>query len=295
VAKNQQDSQPAATTAAAAAPARPKIGADWGEMVQSGAATLAKDWWEPEHAPNGEWFVWGGAAAEVALPPLPRGTRLELDVMPHRGQAPLEIVINGKKVRQIEGNTPRQRYWVGEEAVAADAKNRLVFSRVQGYVPSDRDLRPLAVQLFGVRAVGQGVVWAGTVAAEEERARSLVKATGVLDPEEFPEGRGVWTKPEAKLVLPAGPGKLTITMWAPRPKPPVLEVSVHGVKVAGPLEVGHDPIQVEIPVAPAQVAKGGVELDLKATPFCPAKEGISSDARELGVVLAHVRFVPARS
>ncbi len=295
MAKNPKDDLQPAPTATTATPVQPKVRVDWAEMVQSGVATLAKDWWEPEHAPNGEWFVWGGAAAEVNLPPLPRGTRLELDLMPHRGQAPLDIVLNGKKVRQLEGNTPRQRYWVGEEAVAADGRNRLVFARVQGYVPSDRDLRPLAVQLFGVRAVGQGVTWAGLVAAEEERARSLVKATGVLDPEEFPEGRGVWTKPEARLSLPAGPGKLTITMWAPRPKPPVLEVSVRGAKVAGPLEVGNDPIQVEIPVTATQVAKGGVELDLKATPFCPAKEGISSDARELGVVLAHVRFVPSKS
>lgn len=294
MAKNPKDDPQAAPTAAPAAPARPKVAVDWAEMVQAGIASLAKDWWEPEHAPSGEWFVWGGAAAEVSLPPLPRGTRLELDLMPHRGQAPLDIVLNGKKVRQLEGNTPRQRYWVSEEAIAADGKNRLVFSRVQGYVPSDRDLRPLAVQLFGVRAVGQGVTWAGVVAAEEERARSLVKATGVLDPEEFPEGRGVWTKPEAKLVVPAGPGKLTITMWAPRPKPPVLEIAVRGARVAGPLEVGHDPIQVDIPVTAAAVAKGAGELDLKATPFCPAKEGISSDARELGVVLAHVRFVPAK-
>jgi hypothetical protein len=295
VAKNQQDNPQVAAAAAAATPEQAKVGVDWGEMVQAGVATLAKDWWEPEHAPNGEWFVWGGAAAEVSLPSLPRGTRLELDLMPHRGQAPLEIVLNGKKVRQIEGNSLRQRYWVGEESIGADGKNRLVFARVQGYVPSDRDLRPLSVQLFGVRAVGPGVIWAGVVAAEEERARCFVKATGVLDPEEFPEGRGVWTKPEAKLALPAGPGKLTITMWAPRPKPPVLEISVRGAKVAGPLEVGHDPIQVDIPVTAALVAKGVVELDLKATPFCPAKEGISSDARELGVVLAHVRFVPSKS
>ena len=294
MAKNQQDSQKPAATAAGTAPARPKAAADWGELVQAGIAALAKDWWEPEHAPNGEWFVWGGAAAEVSLPALPRGTRLELDLMPHRGQAPLDIVLNGKKARQLEGNAPRQRYWLPEDAVAHDGKNRLAFARVQGYVPSDRDLRPLSVQLFGVRAVGQGVTWAGVVAAEEERARSLVKATGVLDPEEFPEGRGVWTKPVAKLAVPAGPGKLTITLWAPRPKPPVLEISVRGERVAGPLEVGHDPILVDIPVAAALVAKGGVELDLKATPFCPAKEGISSDARELGIVLSHVRFVPAR-
>lgn len=293
--KNQKNGSQTATTATTTAPKPPKVAADWGEMVQAGTASLAKDWWEPEHAPNGEWFVWGGAAAEIALPPLPHGTRLELDVMPHRGPAPIEIVLNGKKVRQLDGNAPRQCYWVSEEAVAANARNRLAFVRIQGYVPSNRDLRLLSVQLFGVRAIGQGSTWAGVIAAKEERARSLVTATGVLDPEEFPEGRGVWTKPEAKLFVPAGPGKLTITLWAPRPKPPVIEISVRGAKLAGPIEVGHDPMQVDIPLTAEHVAKGGVELDLKATPFCPAKEGISSDTRELGVVLAHVHFVPSKS
>jgi len=283
---------PESNPQAVAAP-RPAVANEWGELVQAGRASLARDWWEPERAPSGEWFVWGGAAAEVSLPPLPRGTRLELDVMPHRGQAPLEIVLNGKKVSQIEGNTPRKRYWVAEESVAADAKNTLVFSRAQGYVPSDRDLRPLAVQLFGVRSIGQGVAWAGALAAEEDRQRTMIKATGLLDPEKFPEGRGVWTKPNAKLFVPAGPGMLAVTLWAPRPKPPVLELFALGKSVAGPLEVGHDPVQVDVTVTPAMIAKGGVEIDLKATPFCPAKEGISADARELGVVLAHVRFTPS--
>ena len=277
-----------------AAPPRPQVASDWGELVQSGSASLAKDWWEPERAPNGEWFVWGGAAAEVTLPPLPRGTRLELDFMPHRGQAPLDVVCNGKKAVQVEGNAPRKRYWVSEELAAADGKGRLQFVRSQGYVPSDRDLRPLAVQLFGVRAIGQGVRWAGCLASEEERQRSLVKATGVLDAEVFPEGRGVWTKPQAKLFLPAGVGTLALTLWAPRPKPPVLEVTALGKALSPPIEVGHDPIVVEVAITAATVAKGGVELELKATPFCPAKEGGSSDTRELGVVLSQVRFTPAR-
>ena len=281
----EQNPQPAA------APRTPAAN-DWGELVESGSASLAKDWWEPERAPNGEWFVWGGAAAEVSLPPLPRGTRLEIDVMPHRGQAPLEVLLNGKKVTQIDGNTPRKRYWVAEELVASEARGRLQFARSQGYVPSDRDLRPLAVQLFGVRAIGQGVRWGGGLAAEEERQRTLIKATGVLDAEVFPEGRGVWTKPQAGVFVPAGVGTLTIRLWAPRPKPPVLEISVLGKVVAGPLEVGHDPIEVEVPVTAAMVAKGGVELALKATPFCPAKEGGSADTRELGVVLSHIRFTP---
>ena len=271
---------------------RPPAANEWGELVQAGSASLAKDWWEPERAPNGEWFVWGGAAAEVSLPPLPRGTRLEIDVMPHRGQAPLEVLLNGKKASQVDGNTPRKRYWVAEELVASEARGRLQFARSQGYVPSDRDLRPLAVQLFGVRSIGQAVRWAGGLASEEERQRTLIKATGVLDAEAFPEGRGVWTKPQAKVFLPAGPGVLTILLWAPRPKPPMLEISALGKVVAGPVEIGHDPTEIEVPVTAAMIAKGGVELDFKATPFCPAKEGGSSDTRELGVVLSLVRFTP---
>ena len=289
--KEQENAAPAAT---APVPSRPPDGKVWGELVQSGRATLAKGWWEPERAPSGEWFAWGGAAAEVVIPPMPRGTRLELDLMPHRGQAPLEIVLNGKKVRQIEGTAPRGRYWVGEELVGADADNRLTFVRAQGYVPSDRDSRRLSVQLFGVRAVGGGVEWAGGLASEEERQRVLVKATGVLDPEEFPEGRGAWTKPEARVVVPAGPGRLTLTLWAPRPKPPLLEILVRGKAVVEPFEVGHEPIQVDIAVDAAMVVEGGVELELKATPFCAAREGLSGDARELGVVLSHVRFTPTR-
>ena len=276
----------------AGAAQRQPVSDDWGDLVQSGSASLAKDWWEPERAPNGEWFVWGGAAAEVALPPLTRGTRLELDVMPHRGQAPLDVILNGKKVAQIDGNASRKRYWAGEELAAAEAKGRLQFARVQGYVPSDRDLRPLAVQLFGVRAVGQGAKWAGALASEEDRQRTLIKATGLLDAEVFPEGRGVWTKPQAKVFVPAGVGTLTILLWAPRPKPPLLEISVLGKAVTGPTEIGHDPMEIEVVVSAAMVAKGGVELDLKATPFCPAKEGGTSDTRELGVVLSHIRFSP---
>ena len=271
---------------------RPPAANEWGELVQAGSASLAKDWWEPERAPNGEWFVWGGAAAEVSLPPLPRGTRLEIDVMPHRGQAPLEVLLNGKKASQVDGNTPRKRYWVAEELVASEARGRLQFARSQGYVPSDRDLRPLAVQLFGVRSIGQAVRWAGGLASEEERQRTLIKATGVLDAEAFPEGRGVWTKPQAKVFLPAGPGVLTILLWAPRPTPAMREISALGKVGAGPGEIGHDPTEIEVPVTAAMIAKGGVELDFKATPFCPAKEGGSSDTRELGVVLSLVRFTP---
>lgn len=288
--KNPGNSQQQGTAGAVAVQI-PPIRRTWGDLVQEGIATLARDWWEPEMGPDGR-FVWGGAAAEVVMPTFPRGTRLELDLQPAQGAAPLEIVLNDTLVKEVEGMSGRQRFWLPEEALAAEGKNQLLFKRAQGYVPSNADLRPLAVQLFGVRTVGPGALWAGGIATEDERARSFVKASGLMDPEEFPEGPGVWTKPEAQLWLPVGPGSLTLTVWAPRPKAPVLELSARGKSLMTPMEIGPDPMSIELPISPAHIAKGGLDLDLRATPFCPAREGAGDDQRELGVVITHARFTP---
>jgi hypothetical protein len=267
-------------------------GAVWGELIQGGVASLAAGWWEPEVSPEGDWFAWGGAGAEISLPQFPRGTKLEVDLMPARGPASLTVELNGKKVREVKGTSHRDRLWVSEEFLNNDSMNALAFQRSQGYVPSAADLRPLAVQFFGLRAVGMGVAWSGMLTSEEERQRCFVRSSGLLDPEAFPQGPGVWTHPEAQLWAPAGPGTLTLRMWASRPQPPRLEILARGKSLITDLEVGHDPMEVDLPITAVHVAKGGVELELRATPFCPAREGLGDDARELGVVLSHARFVP---
>lgn len=263
------------------------------EMIQTGDAKLEKGWWQPERAPSGDWFVWGGAAAELVVPVLPPATRLEIDLAPRRGDSFLDVTLNGTGVARVEGHAPRRRYWTEEVRGETGKESRLAFLRPQGYPDPGRDSRALSVQLFGVRAVGPSVGWAAMLASEEDRHRALITATGLFGPEVFPEGRGVWTQPTAKMFLPAGAGTLTVTLWAPRPSPPLVEFDLGGKTVAGPTPVGHEPSQIEIAIAPSSAASGGIELGLKATPFCPAQEGDSTDTRQLGVVLGRVRFIPS--
>jgi hypothetical protein len=266
---------------------------EWGELVQEGTGLLERGWWEPELAAESDWFAWGGASAEIMLPPFLLGTKMELDFMPAKGPAPLEVAVNGKRVLQIDGAAIRKRYWLPEDLLVAAGKNTLSFTRAQGYVPSAADPRALGVQFFGVRVVGPGVAWAGRLASEEDRKRVWVRASGILGPEVFPSGHGAWTNPQARLWFPIGPGTLTLTVWAPRPKPPLVELVARDKRLLGPVEVGGDPATLQVQVGAAHVAKGGLDLELRATPFCPAKEGVSSDSRELGVVIAHARFIPA--
>jgi hypothetical protein len=264
----------------------------WGEMVQAGTAVLGTGWWEPEHVAGSDWFVWGGASAEIGLPACPPGTRMELDFMPAPGPAPLELSVNGAPGLSFTGTAVRNRYWLPAELLTSKGRNTLTFSRAQGYVPNAADPRALAVQFFGVRVVGPGVEWAGRLASDADRNRVQVRATGLLGPEDFPGGPGVWTNPQARLWFPAGPGTLTLTIWAPRPAP-LVELLTRGARLLGPVEVGAEPVALQVRILAGQLAQGGLDLELRATPFCPAKDGASGDTRELGVVIGHASFTPA--
>jgi hypothetical protein len=217
---------------------------------------------------------------------------MELDFMPAPGPAPVEIAVNGTRCLQVGGTVVRNRYWLPPELLLSTGRNTLTCTRAQGYMPGAADLRALAVQLFGVRVVGPGVAWAGRLASEADRSRVLVRATGMLGPEVFPSGPGAWTNPQARLWFPAGPGTLTLTVWAPRPTP-LVELVARGTRLLGPLEVGRVPVTLQVRLGAAHLTQDGLELELRATPFCPAKEGVSSDSRELGVVIAHASFTPA--
>jgi hypothetical protein len=260
-------------------------------MVQAGTAVLGAGWWPPERAAGGDWFVWGGSSAEISLPAFAPGTRMELDFMPASGPAPLELSANGAPGLSFKGTATRNRYWLPAELLRSTGQNTLTFTRAQGYVPNPADPRALAVQLFGVRVVGPGVAWAGRLASEADRNRVLVRATGILGPEAFPSGPGAWTSPQARLWLPAGPGTLTLTVWAPRPTP-LVELWARGTRLQTPVEVGPEPVALQVRLEAAQLSQGGLDLELRATPFCPARQGASSDTRELGIVISHVSFTP---
>jgi hypothetical protein len=268
---------------------------EWAELVAEGIAKFGSGWWEPESAPDEERFAWGGVSAEVNLPAFPRGSRLEIDAAPYPGPAPVELLANGKRVRKLDGDAGRERVWVAEDFLRSEGANVVTLTRSEGYIPGPRDPRKLAVQLFGVRVVGPKVPWAGWLASEEDRKRLWVRATGLLLPEEFTFGRGVWSQPEAQLWFPAGAGVLHLKLCAPRPSAPVLELLARGKALVAPAEVGPEPVVVDIPIGSEHVARGGLDLTMRATAFCPAREGLGNDTRELGVVLTHARFEPSAS
>ncbi len=117
------------------------------------AALPVRGWWLPEVAEGLGKFMWGGAEAELLLPPLPAGAALVLDFVPYRGPAPLDVVVNGTVALTVPGDAPRAAHVLGPGVLSAERTNRVVFRRAEGYVPGERDQRRLSVQLWGVTFV----------------------------------------------------------------------------------------------------------------------------------------------
>lgn len=255
-------------------------------------------WWMPEQLPSGERFMWGSADAELVLPPLPPQTRVEIDLRPAAGDAPLELEVNGRQVAALEGRAPRSRLWIEAGDLRTDQAQHLVLRRAEAYRPGGSDTRPLAVQLLGCRAVGPGVGWSGSLAEEPERNRLGAHIEGAYPAETFgAHGRACWLRPEAHLELPAGPGLLRLALWAPRPVPSQTSIRLAGRVLARP-DLGNQPVNVELHLDPAGPAGHGrvpVVLEIESVPYVPAEHSPSTDRRELGVVLQSASFTPEGS
>jgi hypothetical protein len=255
-----------------------------------------RGWYLPELA-AGRWFRWGAPGAELLLPPVPAGTAVTLEIRPAPGPTPLKISVNGSPAAEAaEGG--QRAVWLPPRVLSTRVANRIVFDRAQAYVPGDGDERALAVQLFLVKAVGPRVSWSGALDSESARAALGARAEGVFGPERFATGssteNGCWTQPSAALWLPAGEGRLRLVLLAARPTPPGTEVFVAGRRVAGPvrfLPSGFGSALVHL--SASDTAAGGVKLELRSRPYCPAKEGGGDDTRELGVVLVSAAFTSA--
>jgi len=117
---------------------------------------------------------------------------------------------------------------------------------------------------------------------EAPLARAGVVLEGLYAPETVGVAdrtvRGRWTGPEARLLVPVRPGRVILTVAAPRPGAPRLGVSWAGARreleVAGVVEVA-----LEVPAA-ALGTDHAVLIELHAEPFHP-----EHDSRELGVFL----------
>jgi hypothetical protein len=112
-----------------------------------------RGWWLPEVAEGLGKFMWGGAEAELLVPPLPAGELLAIDLVPYPGPEPLEVVVNGIVALTVPGSAPRAAYPLEARFFANERTNRVVFHRAEAYVPSTSDRRLLSVQLWGLSFV----------------------------------------------------------------------------------------------------------------------------------------------
>lgn len=265
--------------------------------VVEGAIVPVRDWWPAERS-GAEAFMWGGAQAELLLPPLALDAPLALDLLPARGDAPLAVRLNDADVAVIPGDAPRLSLPLNQAMFSASAANRLVVQRERGYPPGGGDSRPLAVRLFGLTPLGDDAFVAARdrmtalLAAADPAHHPNFPTTGFYRPESFPRGRGAWTQPLATLDLPLASGVLTLTLWAPRPGPVDLHVRIDGEPVAGPLTIGRDPQDVSLVLTNTSERDGPFRVALHSRAYRPAGAS-SGDTRELGVVVASAQFTPA--
>lgn len=249
-------------------------------------------WWPREQMPHGRSFVWGTPGAELALPPIAAGAEVGIVLRPAPGPDPLIVSFDGENVATIDGRSDEQRLWLQPSLTATGRVSDLVFERLRGYSPGDRDPRPLAVQLFEIRALSQGVPWRSAVSRSWQREAMRIEVDGAYDAEHFPGvGEGMWLSPRALVRLPATPGRLHFRMWAPRPTRARTVIRFAGRHAAGPLDIGPFPADYELDVLPGDEVSGLLEVEIRSDIYRPAEDGLV-DSRELGVVISDIAFEP---
>jgi len=252
------------------------------------------EWWPMEAEPGGLSFMWGGRSCDLLLPPLPDPTEVEIAFRPAPADAPLEVEWNGERLAEVDVDEGRFRIRIDSARVRGDDMNSVSFRRTAGYRPGDGDNRELAVQLFEVRAVAPNLPWSGSLVGAKDRDRLGVRLTGHHPPEDFgASGAGVWLEPAAAIEIPAGPGRLMLEIWGPRPLPPDTVIRIGGSDVVGPFDLASIPQEVVLPIAEQHLHEGVVKLEFESVPYSPATAGHGDDDRQLGVVVSGIRFEPA--
>jgi hypothetical protein len=249
-------------------------------------------WWPVEMLPGGRTFMWGAADARLLMPPMPDGAEIWVVFRPAEGPDPLLVEFDRREVAKVTGSSEEHRLRFTIAPSEAGKVTELRFARDRGYAPGNDDSRPLAVQLFELRASDPSLPWAARVAHPWQRRTLNIELKGAYQPEDFAGfGAAVWLGPQASLVVPAREGRLMLRLWAPRPTPPRTVVMVGGRRAAGPLELGSLPTEVAIQVQTEDITAGSVEIQLLSESYVPSQHG-RNDSRELGIVLSVVGFEP---
>jgi hypothetical protein len=253
-----------------------------------------RGWWPRERSSSGRPFMWGAAGAELALPPLATGTEIGIALRPAPGADPVNVVLDGVEVAAVDGYSDEQRFWLRLPPGAVGRVSHLGFARRQSYPPGGGDSRPLAVQIFEIRALRPGGSWASPINQAWQREAMRIEVEGNYDAEHFTgAGDGMWLGPRALVRLPATGGKLHLRLWAPRPSPPRTEIWIGGRRAAGPLDIEPFPVDYMIEVLPDDVVDGRLEVEIHSDLYLPSDDG-AVDPRELGVVLSEVSFKPRK-
>jgi hypothetical protein len=252
-------------------------------------------WWPRERLPDGRPFMWGTGNATLALPPLAVGTELRLALRPAPGPEPLRVLLDGELAATLEGESPER--WLLLEVPVSSA-NRIVqleFRRHRGYPPGGGDSRPLAVQLFEVRAWSPGGAWSAAISHAWQRRATRIEVEGGYRAESFAGiGDGMWLGPRARLRLPATAGRLRFRFWAPRPTAPRTVILVAGREASGPLDIGRSPADYEVEILPGEAIDGQLEVEVRSDSYLPSEHG-KTDPRSLGVVVSNVAFKPVKT
>ncbi len=261
--------------------------------VLEDVALPLRGWWPAEHTGSGRRFMWCGADAVLLVPPLTAGAELGVALRPARGTDPVTVRWGDGGGATVGGESGETRLWLAGPSGVAGRASELSIERARGVPPGGADRRPLAAQVFEIRALDPARGWNGPVAHEWQREALQVELAGAFGGENFAGvGEGVWLGPQAVLTVTAGAGTLRLRFWAPRPTSPETRLRLGGEWVAGPIDSRSQPVEVAIELPSGAPADGRVEIEIASVPFRPAGAG-SQDHRELGVVLSQLTFVPA--
>ena len=250
-------------------------------------------WWPAERTDSGRRFMWCGSDAVLQLPPLAGGTELGLALRPAPGPDPVVLRWADSSPVAVDGDAGETQLWLRVPPGRVGSVSTVRIERAHAFHGIDGDRRPLAAQVFELRAVDPRHAWTGVVASASQRRALRVELHGAYGGEYFEgEGEGVWLQPRAVLDVPAGAGDLSLRLWAPRPTPPGTRIRLGNGRVVGPLDVTPVPLDFTIDLSRANPADGRVKIEILSDAYVPAAHGLQ-DTRELGVVLSRLTFTPA--